>query len=173
MYQRLLEAAHARAAAHHGAFYSSVLGGIVTEPGLMVLHTDDHMVHRGHGVYDVVPLSGGALYQLHEHIDRLLAAADAAGIPVRLGPAEVKRIVLDTAAASMKLNGAHAWRGGGGGASAVLGHHMLGPGGGRLSPRLPARLLLHLHPPSRLGAAAHSAARVVGAPLRTPRPPGH
>lgn len=105
VYQRLLEAAHARASEHHAAFFSSVLGGIVTEPGLMVLHADDHMVHRGHGVYDVVPLAGGALYQLHEHVDRLTAAAEMAGIPVRLAAEDLKRIVLDTAAASMKLNG--------------------------------------------------------------------
>lgn len=105
MYQRLLEAAHAKAAEHHAAFYSSVLGGIVTEPGLMVMHTDDHMVHRGHGVYDVVPLTGGSLYQLHEHVDRLLAAAEMAGVPARLPAPDLKRVLLDTAAASMKLNG--------------------------------------------------------------------
>ena len=28
------------------AFYSSVLGGIVRDPGLMAVHIDDHMVHR-------------------------------------------------------------------------------------------------------------------------------
>ena len=30
----------------HRAFFSSVLGGIVTDPAFMVLHMDDHMVHR-------------------------------------------------------------------------------------------------------------------------------
>ena len=34
------------------AFYSSQLGGIVTDPALMVLPFDDHMVHRGHGIFD-------------------------------------------------------------------------------------------------------------------------
>ena len=33
------------------AVYSSVLGGIVTDPALMVLPLDDHMVHRGHAVF--------------------------------------------------------------------------------------------------------------------------
>jgi len=34
----------------HGfrSFYSSLAGGIVTDPALMVLPIDDHMVHRGH-----------------------------------------------------------------------------------------------------------------------------
>ncbi|KAI8476228.1 MAG: aminotransferase [Monoraphidium minutum] len=105
VYQRLLEAAHSRANKDFGAFYSSVLGGIVTEPGLMVLHADDHMVTRGHGVYDVVPLVDGYLYQLDRHVGRALAAADAAGVPPSLAPADIKRILLDTAAASIKLNG--------------------------------------------------------------------
>lgn len=34
----------------HGfrSFYSSLTGGVVTDPALMVLPIDDHMVHRGH-----------------------------------------------------------------------------------------------------------------------------
>ena len=34
------------------AFYSSQLGGVVTDPSLMVMPFDDHMVHRGHGIFD-------------------------------------------------------------------------------------------------------------------------
>lgn len=30
------------------SFYSSLAGGIVTDPALMILPIDDHMVHRGH-----------------------------------------------------------------------------------------------------------------------------
>ena len=37
-------------------FYSSQLGGIVTDPALMVLPFDDHMVHRGHGIFDTAGL---------------------------------------------------------------------------------------------------------------------
>ncbi len=40
------------------AFYSSQLGGIVTDPALMVLPFDDHMVHRGHGVFDSLSAAG-------------------------------------------------------------------------------------------------------------------
>jgi hypothetical protein len=47
--QRLQNAVHPVAAEHFGAFYSSELGGIVTDPALMLVHMDDHMVHRGHG----------------------------------------------------------------------------------------------------------------------------
>src|SRR5678815_1775914 len=41
---RLRHAVHAKAVNFH-AMYSSVLGGIVTDPAFMVLPLDDHMVH--------------------------------------------------------------------------------------------------------------------------------
>ncbi|KAK4716089.1 hypothetical protein R3W88_014427 [Solanum pinnatisectum] len=32
--------------------YSSVYGGIILDPAMMVIPIDYHMVHRGHGVFD-------------------------------------------------------------------------------------------------------------------------
>ena len=43
----LRDSVHGKAANFY-AMYSSVLGGIVTDPAVMVLPLDDHMVHRGH-----------------------------------------------------------------------------------------------------------------------------
>ena len=37
---------HEQARQHYRAFFSSVLGGITTNPALMTVHIDDHMVHR-------------------------------------------------------------------------------------------------------------------------------
>src|ERR1700756_5183379 len=64
------------------SMYSSVLGGIVTDPALMVLPLDDHMVHRGHAVFDTATLTHGMLYQLDPHLDRLLHSAKLARIPL-------------------------------------------------------------------------------------------
>jgi 4-amino-4-deoxychorismate lyase len=50
--QRLAETQHDTAINKFGAFYSSELGGIVTQPGYMVVHMDDHMVHKGDAVSD-------------------------------------------------------------------------------------------------------------------------
>ena len=38
----------------YGAMYSSWYGGIVTKPELMVIPIDDHMVHRGDGVFEAI-----------------------------------------------------------------------------------------------------------------------
>jgi hypothetical protein len=42
----LEQVVHDQARQHYRAFFSSVLGGITTNPALMTVHIDDHMVHR-------------------------------------------------------------------------------------------------------------------------------
>ena len=41
------------------AMYSSVFGGRTTDPSAMVIPMDDHMVHRGHGVFDTAAIMDG------------------------------------------------------------------------------------------------------------------
>ncbi|GFR47449.1 hypothetical protein Agub_g9173 [Astrephomene gubernaculifera] len=88
-----------------GAFYSSMAGGIVTDPTLMLLPLDDQFVVKGYGVAEIVVLRDGHLFMLDEHITRLRAACEHVGIELPFTEAAIKRIVLDTAAASGKVNG--------------------------------------------------------------------
>jgi branched-chain amino acid aminotransferase len=60
--------------------YSSVLGGIVTDPVLMTVPIDDHMVHRGDGVFETLRVVGGAFYNLNAHLDRLQGSAQRIGL---------------------------------------------------------------------------------------------
>ena len=101
---RLGETVHDKAA-NFFAMYSSILGGIVTDPAVMVLPLDDHMVHRGHGVFDTATLTHGMLYQLDAHLDRLTQSAQGARIPLPFPRQELRRIILDTAAASGQRDG--------------------------------------------------------------------
>src|SRR3990170_5154105 len=96
---RLRGSAHAKAGSFY-AMYSSILGGIVTDPALMVLPLDDHMVHRGHSVFDTATLTHGMLYQLDPHLDRFLRSAELARIPLPFPRENLRQIILDTAAAS-------------------------------------------------------------------------
>lgn len=41
------------------AMYSSIFGGIILDPAMMVIPIDDHMVHRGHGVFDTAIILDG------------------------------------------------------------------------------------------------------------------
>eukprot|EP00884_Botryococcus_braunii_P000399 jgi/Botrbrau1/1035/Bobra.0076s0007.1 len=61
--EALFASTHPAAAMHYHAFFSSELGGIVTEPALMVVALDDHLVHRGHAVFDTTEVIFGYAYQ--------------------------------------------------------------------------------------------------------------
>jgi len=102
--QRLAHAVHGKAMNFY-AMYSSILGGIVTDPALMVLPLDDHMVHRGHAVFDTATLAHGMLYQLEPHLERFLLSATMARIPSPFPLAELQQIILDTTAASGQRDG--------------------------------------------------------------------
>jgi 4-amino-4-deoxychorismate lyase len=118
---RLGETVHDKAANFY-AMYSSILGGIVNDPAVMVLPLDDHMVHRGHGVFDTATMTHGMLYQLDAHLDRLIRSAQGARIPLPFPRQELRRIILDTAAASHQRDGSiRYWL-------------SAGPGGYRLGP---------------------------------------
>lgn len=82
------------------AMYSSYVGGVITDPALMAVPLDDHMVHRGHGVFDTASLHEGRLYRLGIHLDRLLSSAAAARIDHGFTKQQLIDIVVGTAAVS-------------------------------------------------------------------------
>jgi len=82
------------------AFFSSVIGGITTCPSLMSVPVDDHMVHRGHAVFDTANVKDGMCYGLNFHLDRILKSAEACRIEKPPSKDEMKKAVLATIAAS-------------------------------------------------------------------------
>jgi len=59
------------------AMYSTQWGGITTDPDLMLIPIDDHVVHRGDGVFDVIRCVCGNIYQMEQHLERLERSAKA------------------------------------------------------------------------------------------------
>src|SRR5918911_948668 len=82
------------------AFYSSQLGGVVTDPALMVIPFDDHMVHRGHGVFDTAAIVAGKIYDLEAHLDRFLRSAERSKLRLPGSREEMRDIIVKTTAAS-------------------------------------------------------------------------
>jgi 4-amino-4-deoxychorismate lyase len=97
---KLRAAVHPAAAQQYFAMYSSIFGGIVTDPALMVIPLDDHMVHRGHAVFDTAAIVNGMMYQLEPHLDRFERSAAMARIPLPFPRPTLRQIILETAAAS-------------------------------------------------------------------------
>jgi 4-amino-4-deoxychorismate lyase len=100
-----LRALRDRQPVRYWAFYSSQLGGIVTDPALMVLPFDDHIVHRGHGVFDTAAIVDGKIYDLEAHLDRFLRSAGLSKLPLPCPREDMRAIIARTAAASGKRDG--------------------------------------------------------------------
>lgn len=82
------------------AMYSSIFGGITTDKAAMVIPMDDHMVHRGHGVFDTAAIMDGYLYELDQHLDRFLRSASMAKINLPFDRESIRRILIQTVSAS-------------------------------------------------------------------------
>src|SRR5512134_2696570 len=101
-----LRALRARQPVQFDAFYSSQLGGIVTDPALMVIPFDDHMVHRGHGIFDTAGIVNGRIYDLEAHLDRFLGSAERSRLSLPCSRDEMRRIIVQTTAVSGRREGA-------------------------------------------------------------------
>ena len=100
-----LRALRAKQPVKFTAFYSSQLGGVVTDPALMVIPFDDHMVHRGHGIFDTAGIVNGRIYDLEAHLDRFLKSADRSKLKLPCSRAEMRDIIIKTTAASGRRDG--------------------------------------------------------------------
>ena len=60
----VLRASRPAAKVPYYLFYSGLWDGYVTDPALMVVPFDDHLVHRGDGVFESFKCVEGAAYNL-------------------------------------------------------------------------------------------------------------
>jgi len=87
-------------------FYSSYFNGFVRDPALMNIPLDDHMVIRGHGVFDTCTLINGKAYRLDTHLQRFESSAQVARIPIPYESMDdIRKVILDAFAASGERNG--------------------------------------------------------------------
>src|SRR5687768_8216462 len=100
-----LGALRAKQPVKYTAFYSSQLGGIVTDPALMVIPFDDHMVHRGHGIFDTAGIVNGKIYDLEAHLDRFLRSAQRSKLKLPGSLEQMRDIIIKTTAASGRRDG--------------------------------------------------------------------
>src|SRR5258705_6793172 len=101
-----LRTLRSRQPVEYWAFYSSQLKGIVTDPALMVIPFDDHIVHRGHGIFDTAAIVTGKIYDLDAHLDRFLLSADRSKLRLPGSREEMRDIIIQTTAASGRRDGA-------------------------------------------------------------------
>ncbi len=82
------------------AFYDHRVGVIGTDPRLMLLPLDDHMVHRGDGVFETMKFLERKLYQLDPHVDRLMFSAKSIFLEPPCPWEDLKTMIVDVARAA-------------------------------------------------------------------------
>lgn len=84
------------------AMYSSAWDGIVTDASLMFVPADDHMVHRGDGVFETIKCVNGRVYCLVAHLDRLAFSARNVGMAAPWSREDLADIIVQTIRAGGK-----------------------------------------------------------------------
>src|SRR5918993_2680966 len=100
-----LRSLRAKQPVKYTAFYSSQLGGVVADRALMVLPFDDHMVHRGHGIFDTAGIVNGKIYDLDAHLDRFIKSAERSKLKLPCSRDEMRDLIIRTTAASGRRDG--------------------------------------------------------------------
>jgi branched-chain amino acid aminotransferase len=80
------------------AMYSSQWQGATRDPQLMMIPADDHLVHRGDGVFEVMRCIRGRIYQMEEHLKRLDRSAEAISLPRPSEYPRLRDLIKETAA---------------------------------------------------------------------------
>ena len=78
------------------AMYSTAWNGILTEPRLMMVPVDDHLVHRGDGVFETLKCVNGRIYLAADHVARLFRSATAIGLNMPCSAADLTDLMVQT-----------------------------------------------------------------------------
>ncbi len=87
------------------AMYSSYLGGIIKDTKWMQVPIDDHVVHRGDGVFETMKFFNSKIYGLDEHMARLKRSSSAIELGTQQSFSEIRELVLQTVKASAASEG--------------------------------------------------------------------
>lgn len=92
---RLAQPEQPRGPSPYFAMYSTEWEAIVTDPRLMLIPVDDHLVHRGDGVFETLLHEGGRLYNLEAHLRRLALSAARIGLALPFTEETLRQILRD------------------------------------------------------------------------------
>ncbi len=88
------------------AFYEHRVGSICKDARLMLAPLDDHLCHRGDGVFESISYKNGRLFQFDAHMERMQNSALGLKMQPPCSWQEVEHLILQVAAASDREDGA-------------------------------------------------------------------
>lgn len=86
------------------AFYSSWFGGVVKNPSCMLIPIDDHLVHRGDGVFEAMKAVDRSVYLMDEHLQRIFISAEKISLKPSVDTRALQDIIIDTLRISEQNN---------------------------------------------------------------------
>lgn len=87
------------------AFYDSRVNGICTDSRLLFIPLDDHMCHRGDGLFESIAYHQRRIYALGAHLDRLAEGMLKLDLHISITLPEIAELCCATAKAGMKDKG--------------------------------------------------------------------
>jgi len=81
------------------AFYEHRLGAVCKDPRLMLVPLDDHLVHRGDGVFETLKYLARRIYQLDAHLERMARSSAGIFLEPPMSWDKIRDVVLDVARA--------------------------------------------------------------------------
>lgn len=87
------------------AFYDHRVGCMGTDAHHLLIPLDDHLVHRGDGVFETMKFEGQRLYQLAAHLDRMKNSCRALFLDPPCSFEDIGRLLLEIASASKEDDG--------------------------------------------------------------------
>lgn len=81
-------------------FYDHRLGVLAPDPRLMLIPLDDHLVHRGDGVFETLKFEHSRMYQLDAHLRRMQSSCQAIYVQPPCSWKRVRELTLEVAAAA-------------------------------------------------------------------------
>ncbi|WP_272701250.1 aminotransferase class IV [Desulfovibrio sp. Fe33] len=87
------------------AFYEHRVGMICTDPRLMLMPWDDHLVHRGDGIFETMKFVDRKLYQLEPHMARMERFCQAIYMTPPCPWDDIRQLILDVARAGGRDTG--------------------------------------------------------------------
>ncbi len=87
------------------AFYEHRVGAVCRDPKLLLFPADDHIFHRGDGVFESLRLSEGKILQFGAHLRRLKRSAEAIGIALPVSEEDLRDIAVEVSRAGGEREG--------------------------------------------------------------------
>ncbi len=87
------------------AFYEHRFGAICTDARLMLAPLDDHLVHRGDGVFETIRFTERKVIHLDAHLHRLASSAEGLDLALPCSLEHLREIILEVARAGNEPEG--------------------------------------------------------------------